>query len=294
MEKDVSVLILGANEGSYAACRSFYTEFGIRPTVLDASVSPLFFASRFALAREIPSFQLDLPSLCLRILEDERELLGRRVLLLPATSAYADFLIREEARLSPLFILPCGPAPALSYREGEGHPTGFLAACLDEKAALFCYAQTPLYQGSRPAYFRTAEIPSALSSFCESVKGRAVGIFTFPVWEKEGSFLIGAPFSDLSALPFFATAADRSPAEFLLFRHVLCVLPPETDCAPDGIYRILPKGHILRLLEDEEMRADFLSLCRKKWEIGLFDGKGESLSPAGLFTRRKAARSYGS
>lgn len=293
MEKDVAVLILGANEGSYAACRSFYTEFGIQPTVLDSQIPPLLRTSRFLRARAVSSFDLAFPSLCLRILEDEREALGKRVLLLPATPAYADFLLKEEAHLSPLFLLPLGKAPSLPYGEGTGLPTGRLFAFLDTRTARYCYAETPLYCGERPAFYRTKSLPLSLLSFCEGLKEKAKGIFTFPVWEKEGDFLIGAPSSDLSSLPFFATAADVSPAELLLFCHVLCAAPSEASFAPDGVYRILPRRQILRLLKNSEVRADFLSLCKRGWEIGLLDGKGEGLSPKGFFARRRAARDYG-
>ena len=294
MKQDVAVLILGASAGSYAAGRSFYTEFGICPTVLDTAVPSLFFHSRFVCAKEIPSFDLSYPALCLRILEDEREALGRRVLLLPATPLYAEFLLREEEALSPLFILPFGQAPVYPYETKEEEASGFLVACLDGKETpLFCYAKAPLYQNGRPLYFRTEAIPEGLFPLCRSLHGQAQGIFTFPVWEREGTFLIGAPAADLSALPFFGAAADRSPAEFLLFRHILSESVPERETPEDGLYLLSSKGRILRLLKDEEERERFLALYRKKWEISLFGGKEERLDPICLLAKKQAMRRYG-
>ena len=294
MEKDVAVLILGASEGSYAACRSFYTEFGIQPTVLDNTLPDLFFRSRFVRGRSLPFFKLSLPALALRILEEEGEALGKRVLLLPGTPACAAFLAEWEAALSPHFILPCGTPPVLPYEEGEGLPSGRLVACVDgESEGLFCYGRTPLYQNGAPAYFRTADLPEALLPLCDRLKREGFGIFTFPIWERDGRLLVGKPASDLSALPFFATAADRSPAEFLLFRFILCQTPPSPTSPTDGIYRILGKGRILRLLSNGSVRTDFRHLCRRGWEMGLFDAKGEKRSPSAALARADARRGYG-
>ena len=296
MKEDISVLILGASLGSYAACRCFYTEYGIRPFVLDRALPPLFRTAKCA--RGIPSASFDIakPSLCLHILENVKESLGKRVLLLPATADYATFLREWEEDRSLHFILPFHLSPSLPcFKQREEAPFGFLVALLDEEGeGSFCYAEAPvLLPSGKPAFWRTSALLPSLLPYKEALQGcKASGIFTFPLWKTDEGFDIGKPSCDLSSFPFFALAADISPAEFLLFRFVLCIPFSAPEVPSDGLYRLAPFPWLLSLCKDKRVKKDIRLLHRKGWEIGLLDAKKESRFPKSARARREAFREY--
>ena len=298
-EKDIAVLLLGAGVGSYAACRAFYSDYGIRPSVMDEAPDSLFFHSAYASGIRIPHLSSMPPSLFYRVMEDyigDAEKKGaRRFFLLPAADWAQAVAEKQEEALSRLFLLPYRglsflPAPCPLP---DGKPTGALAVFLDgEGGAVPVYAATPVGpDGCAGGVYLTMPAPSGLAETVETMRRcGAAGIFYADVYGAGKTARTGPFTANLSAPSFFADAADISFAELLIRRWIACAPLPTPERTEKGIYRLVSRQALAACVQGSGFEKEVAMLLARGWDIGLFDGKCEKKSPVAVMARAACAR----
>lgn len=279
-EKDIAVLLLGAGVGSFAACRAFYGDYGICPSVMDEVFPPFFHRTPCAREIKIPHLSSMQDSLLLRVLEDyvtDAEKRGaRRFFLLPAADFAQEFVQRQEEALSRLFLLPYRNLSRLpaSKEMPFGLPTGALTLFADGDGGVWpVYASVLCRDASgEAAAYLTSPLPGGLARTVKALaQSGAGGIFSADVYGEGEAARCGPFTANLSRVAFFADAADVSFAELLIRRYIAFTVLPPMEQTEKGIYRLLSRRGLCAAVKGSEGEKEVLSLLARGWDIGLFD-----------------------
>lgn len=262
MENDVFVLILGANEGAYALSHAFFHDYGIRPTVMDAS-APAFITDSVALSYErVPGLDGD-RMLLLAVERFYERHSGKSLFLLSADEAYAAVVEAHRAHLEKMFFVP-------RTVRGEG-------SLANARALLFAYRATA--GEVRTAYGTVAArdgegIPTVLLSQdpplmdTDTLPVGSLALFA----EDENGCL--APVREPVCAPlFFLTAADASLPEWLITDYVLCEALPKEERV-SGLYSLCPY-RLLKKRVSSPQRAEADRRYARKMATALFSPKRE-------------------
>ena len=276
MQNDVLPVFLGATEGAYALCRSFYHDYGICSLVIDEQVPPLFESTKVAAACSFP--HVAVPRILERVLEDIHEKgRGKSLLLIPATAQYLAIVSAQRETLEKMFLMPHLPtlgaeqllnfeptALAFLYRSGTGDARviyGEVCAAAASGEPLGVIA-SPIPQNIEEMILADAENLSR-------------GCYLFYLAEKEEGIVCAREAAPLHPLMAFVTAMDASIPEWMITETVLAETLAPKDESLCGVFTLFSFRKTKRFMKKASQRKA-KKLFRRRLATALYVKKGEA------------------
>ena len=276
-EQDILPLILGASDGAYALCRSFFHDYGISPVVLDEEIPPLFAESGCVMALAVPHVRKE--HILMRALEDIfGKSHGKSLLLIPADADFLACVTHRKDELEKMFLLPHLPTPSNDALSISPFATAFLYRAADGTCRTAYADVCALTADGAPLAVIAAPIPGDVeAALQESAENLSRGCYLFYLTKSEEGVRFVREGAVLHPLMAFLGALDASIPEWMSCECVLVTPLPLVDESLCGIFSLVPIRKIFSRIFSHK-KAQARALMRKNFALSLYTVQNERFS----------------